>query len=416
DDPIFQYEDGIYGGSISPYGTYMSSHPFVEMNFNGQNVNKRSQLNNDFVLSQDLGMLTKGLSFNAKLSYDNSFYTSGPDIDDDEVLTKHVDPAFLDAGPDADIEDYTTYIYPNTYRPENNFDFYEEAISHGTERVERGDKNNIRRQLYYEFSMNYGRTFGNHSVGALALMSRQETTRGSDFTRYREDWVGRFTYDYKKIYLLEANGAYNGSEKFAGKKQVEEGTASKSYRFGFFPSMAAGILISNMDFFQNNVSFMNTLKLRYSYGIVGVDEAPPPWQYISDWDILSWRSEFGSPTGEVPSIYPWRKEGFIANPDLHWEEVIKQNIALEIGVFNNMLSLTADYFWDHRYDIFMEAEDRVIPFYYGATEPPAGNLGETKSDGYELEMKLSKQFGNGLHLYGGIAYTHVRDEVLKREE
>ncbi len=80
--------------------------------------------------------------------------------------------------------------------------------------------------MYYQFSLNYDRTFGNHSVGALALMSRQETTVGSNFTRYREDWVGRITYDYQKIYLFEANGAYNGSEKFAGKKQVEEGLAA----------------------------------------------------------------------------------------------------------------------------------------------------------------------------------------------
>ncbi|MCF8379607.1 MAG: SusC/RagA family TonB-linked outer membrane protein [Bacteroidales bacterium] len=415
DDPIFQYDDGVYGAAI-PSGNYMTTHPFVEMNFKGQNVDKRSQLNNDFILSQDLDMLTKGLSFRAKLSYDNSFYSSGPDINDDEVLTKNVDPAFLDAGPDADIQDYTTYIYPNTYRPEQNFDFYESAVTQSTENVSGSDKDNIRRQIYYQFSLDYGRTFGDHSLGALALMSRQETTRGSDFTRYREDWVGRFTYDYKKIYLFEANGAYNGSEKFAGKTQVENGTANKSYRFGFFPSMAAGLMISNMDFFKNNVPFMNTLKLRYSNGRVGVDEAPPPWQYISDWNLLDHTSEFGSPSGEVNSIYPWRREGLIANPDLHWEEVQKQNIAIEAGILNNLVSFTADYFWDHRYDIFMEADDRIIPFYYGATQPPSGNLGETKSQGYEIEVKLSKQFESGVHLFGGISYTHVTDEVLKREE
>lgn len=413
DDPIFQYADGTYGGSINPYSTYMGSNPFVEMNLNGQNTRKRSQINNDFILRQDLGRLTEGLSAQAKLSYDNSFYTNGPDINADRVLTKYIDPAYLDAGPDADLEDYTTYIFPRDYDAETNFDYYGRATTYSTESPSSG---NIRRQLYYQFSLNYDRSFGDHNVGALALMSRQETTVGSNFTRYREDWVGRVTYDYQKIYLFEANGAYNGSEKFAGKKQVEANLADKSYRFGFFPSMATGIMISNMDFFKENVSFMNTLKLRYSMGIVGVDEAPPPWQYLSDWEILNWTHSFGSPGGEVHSIYPWRKEGAIANPDLHWEEVKKQNIALEMGVFNNILSLSADYFWDHRYDIFIEAEDRVVPFYYGAKEPPAGNLGETKSSGYEFEVKLSKKFSNGVHLFGGLAYTHIQDVVLKREE
>jgi len=416
DDPIFQYDDGIYGGSVNPYSNYMGANSFVEMNLNGQNTDTRSQLNNDFVLMQDLGMLIEGLSAKAMLSYDNSFFTSGPDINADRVLTKHIDPAYLDAGPDADIEDYTTYLYPRDYQPETNFDYYGRATTYSTENVSNNDKDDIRRQLYYQFSLNFDRTFGNHSLGALALMSRQETTMGSDFTRYREDWVGRVTYDYKKIYLLEANGAYNGSEKFAGKEQVEQGLAEKSYRFGFFPSMAAGVMVSNMNFFKEKLSFMNTLKLRYSYGIVGVDEAPPPWQYLSDWEILNWTQSFGSPGGEIHSIYPWRREGAVANPSLHWEEVVKQNIAVEAGFFQNLVSITADYFWDHRYDIFIEAEDRVVPFYYGATEPPSGNLGETKSNGYELDLKVSKRFSNSLHVYGGITYTHVEDIVLKREE
>jgi TonB-linked SusC/RagA family outer membrane protein len=207
DDPIFQYEDGTYGGSINPYSTYMGAHSFIDMNLNGQETDKRSQLNNDFVLQQDLSILTKGLSAKAMLSYDNSFYTSGPDINVDRPLQKYIDPAYLNAGPDADIEDFTTYLYPTDYQPATNFDYYERATTYSTEDV--SNQNSILRQLYYQFSLNYDRTFGNHSIGALALMSRQETTRGSNFTRYREDWVGRINYDYKKIYLFETNAAYN---------------------------------------------------------------------------------------------------------------------------------------------------------------------------------------------------------------
>ncbi len=74
------------------------------------------------------------------LSYDNSFYTSGPDINADRVLKKYIDPAYLDAGPDADIEDFTTYIYPRDYDAENNFDYFGRATTYSTEDVSSGDR------------------------------------------------------------------------------------------------------------------------------------------------------------------------------------------------------------------------------------------------------------------------------------
>lgn len=75
---------------------------------------------------------------------------------------------------------------------------------------------------------------------------------------------GRVTYGFKNRYLFEANGAYNGSEKF--------GPGNK---FGFFPSVAGGWVISNEKFFREHVKFVDFLKVRYSWGIVGATRASP---------------------------------------------------------------------------------------------------------------------------------------------
>ena len=101
------------------------------------------------------------------------------------------------------------------------------------------------RQLYYELSLDYKRSFGNHNLTALALFNRRinDSAGGGgtfSFPSYSEDWVGRITYNYLERYLTEVNMAYTGSEKFAPGK-----------RFGFFPSFSAGWRISEEPFVKD---------------------------------------------------------------------------------------------------------------------------------------------------------------------
>lgn len=95
------------------------------------------------------------------------------------------------------------------------------------------------RKLYYSFQLDYARQFGNHEVTALGLFSRLKEAQGSVFPIYREDWVFRVTYNYAMRYFFEANGAYNGSEKFG-----------PDYRFAFFPSLSLGWMISEEKFMK----------------------------------------------------------------------------------------------------------------------------------------------------------------------
>jgi hypothetical protein len=108
-------------------------------------------------------------------------------------------------------------------------------------------------------------------------------------------------------------------------------------------------------------------------------------------------------------------EGTTGNPDIHWETSVKDNIGIETGFMKNLISVNFDYFWEHRFDMLISGTSRNVPDYYGAA-PVTGNLGEVKTEGWELEARFSKQFRQGIHLYGGYTHTFVKDEIIYRED
>ena len=157
--------------------------------------------------------------------------------------------SLLYEGPDQDPSEYTAYLpfsdeeYDWVIRP---WTLREEDIASG-QNWSSGIP--VVRRLMYQTQLNYGRSFGSHTVSAMGVFKREEYARGSMFKNYREDWVFRTTYDYDSRYLFEVNGAYNGSEQFG-----------PGYRFDFFPSLALGWFVSNEKFFK--VDWINRLKLR----------------------------------------------------------------------------------------------------------------------------------------------------------
>ncbi|MEL6846256.1 MAG: SusC/RagA family TonB-linked outer membrane protein, partial [Bacteroidota bacterium] len=225
---------------------------------------------------------------------------------------------------------------------------------------------------------------------------------GANFPNYREDWVGRVTYNYDTRYFLEVNGAYNGSEKFA-----------REYRFGFFPSYAVGWLVSNENFFKNNVPFLTHLKLRYSYGTVGSDEGIDRWQYVGGYALTNRNSQFGWPN--LQNNFQIYEEDIIANPDIRWETAVKQNLGIETSWLNGLISVNFDYYWDHRTNIFMSANQRNVPVFFGA-DPVAANLGETKTYGWELEASIRKMYANGFNFFIRANYNHAIDQIIFRED
>ena len=368
----------------------------------------RTQVSSDFSLKQKLDFITEGLSVQGTLSYDTRFNSAGGILDLGNSYSKWIDPEIINMLPGQTVADYTygtsrssgaedfAWVQsPVSYRYDNFTSF----SGDGRDYWNVGYDPNFR-QMFYQVQMNYARVFGKHDIGVTGVMNRNQYAEGSMFPSYREDWVGRITYNYNSKYLFETNGAYNGSEKF-----------DQKYRFGFFPSVAFGWVASNEDFLK--FDWLDKLKFRYSIGKVGNDNFNAPrWAYSTNWasDDLT---AYG--LGYFNSPYTQWKQAVIGNPDLHWEASTKSNFGLELGLLNNKINFNLDYFTDHRTDIFLSAGSRRIPQFFGANAV-AANIGETKTKGYELELKLQNTTATQLYYWGSWAFTHAIDEVIFIED
>ncbi|MCX6327322.1 MAG: TonB-dependent receptor [Bacteroidia bacterium] len=383
-----RYEDGTFAWSVVLDERQMN--PVWAYNFNGMQSSTTNDINTTFRLDQKLDIITKGLSFKAIGSFQSVYSTDGPGQSGNPSELKYIDP-------------YTGQVditYPKEYVDlKNGFNYVPLISTASAENISGAGSRN----LMYQASLNYNRSFGNHVVGGLVNFKRQQRTSGSNFTYYREEWAGRLTYDYDNRYLLETNIGYNGSEQFG-----------PGYKFGFFPSYALGWNLGNEEFFQDKVKFMNKFKFRFSTGTVGNDNAGGSrWLYLSSW-AYGGSIPFGN-VNASNSPYVTVSEENIGNPSIRWETAVKNDFAIETAFFQNLVTFNLDYFWGHRKDIFMSAAQRNIPPWFGAN-PVAANLGETKDHGWEIETGINKTTSYGLRLYANISLSIAKNEILYMED
>lgn len=373
-----QYSDGTWGYYPADIVGVVNS----VRNFSNQGVrtSKKTIINTDFTLTQELDMLLKGLSMKGTFSLDNRFLAYGGIYDNGSVIAKWISPEGEEQ-------------YQNDYGA-NKYDY---VVSEWSVREDTMNNDETYRKIFYQLQLNWERQFGKHNVTAMGLFSRDQYAEGSEFPHYREDWVFRTTYDYATRYFFEVNGSYNGSEKF-----------SNEYRFDFFPSVALGWMISNEPFMEG-ISWLDRFKIRGSYGKVGNDNIEGRWLYQTLWEYGN-EALLGS-VASASSPYTWYREGTIGNPDIHWETVTKKNLGLEYSFFYGLISGSVDIFNDYREDILIAGEDRAVVAYMGGV-PPTANLGEVDVKGYELVLKVNKTFSNRLRLWLNTSMTHAKDKVI----
>lgn len=384
------YEDGSYGFDLS--GDYELRNPVADFSSGGTKTDNRLTLISDFTLDQDLAFVTKGLSFKGRFSM-NNIILSKSELNDGGNTSQYIRKVYTNDGRDVIIK------YPDNYTSD-----YEFTPNPWTLTDYILDDSKRERRTNYELSLNYKREFGEHAVSALALFKREQYAGGSMFPIFREDWVGRVTYNYASKYFIEANGAYNGSEKFG-----------PGYRFELFPSLALGWLISQ-EKFMSNVTWLDKLKLRASYGLVGDDNFSGRWKYITQWGSYNKAIEMNkfSYDGSRFSPYNLYKEASIGNENLHWEKSVKQNYGLELAVLNNQIRLDFDYFTENRTDIMVTGNSRAIPSWFGIS-PPDANLGQVDVKGFEFVLAGNKELGN-VHLNSRVTYSHVIDKVVFKDD
>ena len=376
------YSDGTYG--FSKPREVDQPNSLAKLATSGDERRTNTQINTDFILKQDLGFITKGLSFKADLSYDNTMVESGRGINDlyHDPFYKWIDPET------GDVFYLSTQSEDWPYQEQVQWSTSAGSVATGS----------TYRKLYYSLQLNYARQFGLHDVTAMGLFSRENYATGSEFKHYREDWVFRLTYSFASRYFAEFNGAYNGSEKFGS-----------SYRFDFFPSVSGGWMLSEEPFMKSlrENHIIDMFKIRASWGRIGDDNIGGRWLYKDQWSYSGSTLAGMTPASTPYTIYSISSLG---NPDVHWETVEKRNFGADFSFLGGLVAGSFDLFNDKRSDILIAGGSRAIPTYFGTTAPIA-NLGEVKSHGWELQIRLNKVFANKMRVWGNFNMTHGVNEV-----
>jgi TonB-linked SusC/RagA family outer membrane protein len=355
---------GVAPGQIVDPG-YLDRSAFEIMNRMGFRNEVRSDLNTSLGATWDLSSaITPGLSLKGMISYDSRATTAMQGQKSEKL--------------------YLAVINPQTDQLSYSLKRSSESL---LSLVKGADS---RYNINMQGSINYNRSFGKHDVGGMVLGQRDnwEVTTG----QLPYNVVGlaaRFTYAYDNRYMAEFDMGYNGSEQFA-----------PANRFGFFPAVSAGWVLSNEKFFPKN-NVLTSLKFRASYGEVGNDQmGDARFLYQSDITVG------GGPLGSLDQGHGI-SQGLLGNPSISWELAQKQNYGADIELFSS-LSLSFDYFIEHRTKILISRG--TVPAFQGVPlgDIPKVNMGVVDNKGFEIAANyrkaLSKDFTLGFN--GNIGYNH----------
>lgn len=368
------YEDGSY---INPYANLVKGYKNYQ----------RSQMIAAVQLEQDLKFITKGLSFMTLFNLTRlSEFT----------VNRQFNPYWyrLDR-----YDSYTGEYHVNRIN-ENGTDYLTYSESGKT----------VRNTMYSETRLNYNRSFGKHDVTGLLVFTASESLTANagslqlSLPSRNAGLSGRFTYGYDKRYFVEYNFGYNGSERF-----------HKSHRWGFFPSAGLAWMMSNEKWFKPLTKVVSNLKLRYSYGLVGNDNigsSSNRFYYLSEMSMNN--SGLGASFGETRNV-SYNGIGVVryANEAITWEKSYKSNYALELGLFKK-LDIIAEYFTEHRTDIFMKRAD--IPNTMGLQAAVYGNIGQARSKGIDIQADYKQAWASGLWASARANFTYSTGKYDVYEE
>lgn len=270
----------------------------------------------------------------------------------------------------------------------------------------------ITNTVYLEATAEYARKFNEtHGVNALLVYTMRDKKYADKYHSTLEQSLpfrnmglaGRLAYNYDDRYMVEANFGYNGSERFA-----------KNHRWGFFPSIGGGWMISNEKFWKPLSSIIDKLKLRATYGMAGNDQIGSDqdrFYYISSVNNganagVNWGDNMGYNPGNGFKVNRY------ANDRIGWETSYKLNTGIEFGTPWG-LSGYVEYFHERRENILL---NRMVPATTGLYQDFKANLGKAKGYGVDMEVNYEKSFNKDLWLTARSTFTFARNRVVEWEE
>ena len=368
-------------GQAPGYGTDRTTiSPYVLLNMTGYQNSYSNNNKITLTLTQDLKAITPGLSVMGLFNYDGN---------SNLVQTRGKMPAIY-------------YANGRKRNGELDLEKVQESVEPYFSRSTYAD-----RKYYFEFRVNYDRVFNQvHRVGGLitAYWSDYSTANWTALLtaipkRYNS-YASSFSYSYNDTYMVEFNMGYTGSEAF-----------EKGKKFGWFPAVSLGWSPTQYKWYQDRNFFVNYLKFRASYGIVGNDRLT--WDDSVRFPYLTLVGSSGS---GIWNNGTGLTETQVGSSNLRWEKAKKYNFGIDARFFHERFELTMDFFKDIRSGIYQQRQS--VPEEVGMVSLPWANVGEMKSWGADGHISYTQPFGRGNDKYLVVRanYTQSMNEITHYEE
>lgn len=358
-------------------------NPWVAATQTGFRQNWTNQVQTNVTLEQKLDFVTKGLRFIARFGFD---------ANNSNWINKIKEPERWKA---------------ERFRDDNGEIVFKRL--NAEKKMEQSSGGSGDRREFFEAELHYNRAFGDHHVNTTVKYNQDSKIQtyniGTDLKNsipYRHQGLaGRFTYDWKYRYYLNFNFGYTGSENFAIGNQ-----------FGFFPAMSTAWNIAEEPVIKERFKWLDMFKIRYSWGKVGNDNVGTRFPYLY--------------TIGTSGNYQWGDFSFsryydgltymnVASAGISWEIAKKHDLGVDLSLFDDRFSVTADYFSERRDGIFMKRGS--LPWGVGLQDgdQPSANVGSVSSKGWDGNFAFKQHLGDvSITVRGNATFSH--NEILEKDE
>lgn len=381
DMPV-KYSNGYYPASNF---SDIRDNPWVAATQTGYRQTWTNRVQTNVTLQQNFDFITKGLKFIGRFGYDTN---------NNSWINKTKEPERWIAERYRDVDGNLVFKRVNAEKQM-------EQSSGGS-----GD-----RREFFEAELHYNRNWSNHHLGSTLKYNQDSKVQtynlGEDLKNsvpYRHQGLsGRISYNWAYRYFLNFNFGYTGSENFAD-----------GNKFGFFPAFSTAWNIAEEPFIKKNIEWLNMFKLRYSWGKVGNDNVGTRFPYMYTIGNIEnggyqW-AEF-----DFNRFYDGKSYTAVASTGVTWEISTKNDIGLDLSVFDDRFSLTVDYFTDKRTGIFMKRT--ALPWIVGLNsgDQPRANVGVVFMQGWDGNFAFKQTIGKVFLTIRG-NFTYSKNEIRERDE